>query len=100
MDRSWDELRPGRSADMIGFRQPRGRLGWGTRAATGSWDALVAAVMPAVDAALHRVDEGARDAPDWAGRVRNRAAERSRDAVDALRGKPAGCRRGSGGPSL
>ena len=74
---------------MIGFRRPRGRqVRRRARAAAGSWEALVAAVMPAVEAALHRVDEGAREAAERTGQVRARAAERTRHAVDALRGKP------------
>lgn len=72
---------------MIGFRQSGGRPARrGVRAAAGSWDSLVAAVMPAVEAALRRVDEGARDAAERAGHLRVEATERSRDAADALRG--------------
>ncbi len=44
--------------------------------------------MPAVEAALHRVDEGARDAAERAGQVRTQAAQRSREAANALRGRP------------
>jgi hypothetical protein len=73
---------------MIGFRQSGGRPARrGVRAAAGSWDSLVAAVMPAVEAALRRVDEGARDAAERAGQLRAQATERSRDAADALRGR-------------
>jgi hypothetical protein len=42
--------------------------------------------MPAVESALRRVDEGARDAAERAGHLRAQATERSRDAADALRG--------------
>jgi hypothetical protein len=73
---------------MIGIRWSGGRQARrGVRAAAGSWDSLVAAVTPAVEAALRRVDEGARDAAERAGHVRAQAAQRSRDAAAALRGE-------------
>jgi hypothetical protein len=60
---------------MIGFRQPRGRqVRKGVRAAAGSWDSLVAAVMPAVEAARRRVDEAARDAAERADQIRAQGA--------------------------